>query len=70
MSRSEYVSAEDYCIVSAGQLNGLVYIKEDNGQPALDVTVLGRPYSTWRESWEELASALGVLLDIEGVTPL
>lgn len=58
-------TAESYCVRAAQILSGTVTKNGKYGQPTLSVVVLGRPYSTWRDSWEELASALGILLDID-----
>lgn len=62
------MDAKSYCQEAARRLGGFVrYHNLNEGlMVLLSVNIGGRTYTTYRKTWEELASALGVLLDMNG----
>lgn len=60
------MDAKSYCEQAARRLGGFVrYHNIETGlNVLLSVQIGGRTYTTYRKTWEELASALGVLLDM------
>ncbi len=64
--RGMNMHAQTYCQQAAKSLGGFVRYHNIQGglHVLLSVQIGGRVYTTYRKTWEELASALGVLLDM------
>ena len=59
------VSARDYCESKCKKMGWRTEFFGQSIVIFLSAEVAGKSYATHRNSWEELASAIGVLLDME-----
>lgn len=58
------MNAQDFCVLTAESFGWQVF-KDDEGKIYIHARVVGREYFTYRDSWEEMASVVSVLMDIE-----